>query len=250
MPQISTNQKYTITSSFLGPSNNLASTLNTDTVIVESSDLKASQQWYFTSSPVDGYYYFHTSQKGDYVLDIRGYDGEDTLSIHFHNVDTERRMVGQYWMIGEWSDGSARISNNFTGADVLLDVEKLDGEFIALLANADQRKTGQKWSFGIVGVEASASETQTLSTTSATATKGSATSTLITSTSIPTPSSTKMVTSSNAALNKGTIGGIIAAGVVGLILLAGLGFFLRQLIRRGNSNTVHDEAIPRVSRDA
>ncbi|KAF2792514.1 hypothetical protein K505DRAFT_326099 [Melanomma pulvis-pyrius CBS 109.77] len=245
MPQISTNNKYTITSPLLGPSNNLASTLDTDTVIVESSNLKASQQWYFTTTPVDGYYRFHTSQKGDdYALDIRGYDGEDPFSIHFHDVDTQGKMVGQYWMIADWGDGSARISNNFTGMEVLLDVEEADGGFTALLSNADQNKTGQKWSFAVVGVDASTSVTGTSSTATATPTSlvssgtrsaTSATSKPTTVTSTPSPTSTPASGGGDGGLSKGAIGGIAAAGIIGAVLLvaAGAYWWRRKRARAG-----------------
>lgn len=128
-------------------------------------------------------------------------------------------------MIGDWGDGSARISNNFTGADVLLDVEEADGGFTALLSNADQNKTGQKWNFAVVGMDASTSVTGTLSTATATPTAVlssgtmSATSKPTTTTSSPSSTSTAVSGGGDGGLSKGAIGGIAVAGIAGVALL-------------------------------
>lgn len=152
MAEADLNKVYVLTNSVIGSSNALASTLDTDELIIEpKTNFKSSQQWFLTPTSFENYYRLHTSQKNSsYALDIRGYDGTDRQSLHFHDVIDA--YFGQYWRIDPWGDGTAKLSNNYTGDNVLLDVnEQGDDSFEPLLSNMDEKRKGQHWKFEVVG---------------------------------------------------------------------------------------------------
>ena len=126
-------------------------------------------------------------------------------------------MKGQLWTVGNWSDGSARISNRFTGSDVLLTVQKDGNGFKALLADADQNDDGQKWIFNIAGAEPSIPTT--LSTAILTSLASSSTASTITGTqtlNLSTGTGLPSATASQTTEPSGGGGGLKTAGKVGV----------------------------------
>lgn len=140
MSGIDLTARYTLTNELLGSSRTLASTKLNDSLIVVSSSFDSSQSWYFTATSESDYYYLHTVQKGDFnVLDVDHYYGRNSIDMHFYYIQPER--TGQYWRLSQQDDGSVKISNNFTGPDMFLDIDKAS---LRPMLKA-QDSPGQRW---------------------------------------------------------------------------------------------------------
>ncbi|KAF2026789.1 carbohydrate-binding module family 13 protein, partial [Setomelanomma holmii] len=123
MADIKTDAKYVLSNALIGSTHALASTSTNDSVVVvQSSESDASQSWYFVETSTSGYYRLHTQQKGDYAaLDVYNYNGKNSIDLHLYAIGEN---TGQYWNLNKQDDGSVKISNQFTGPDIYLDVVK------------------------------------------------------------------------------------------------------------------------------
>ncbi|OCK87390.1 uncharacterized protein K441DRAFT_623029 [Cenococcum geophilum 1.58] len=216
MANIELSAKYALTNSLTGASKVLASALNNDSVIIESAGTGDNLQWYFTETNITGRFRLHTMQKRDSTaLDIFSYNGLNTIGLHFYNVGD---YTGQYWRLDDWGDGTIKLSNNFTGPDMLLDVA--NDTLKPTLAGGDS--PGQHWTLSRFG---SASATLASTVAATLASTVAATSQLPTSVASPCASTAVSCTATasalpNKGLSKGGIAGAVVGSVCGLAVVA------------------------------
>ncbi|KAF2249311.1 hypothetical protein BU26DRAFT_519429 [Trematosphaeria pertusa] len=218
MVQIDLSAKYLLTSEALGSSKALASTGSNDSLLIEPTDSGDSQLWYFTPSALEDHFRLHTIQKGDFAaLDVYNYNGRNSLDLHFY---ANQELTGQYWRVDDWGDGSVRLSNNFTGPDIHLEVNADNWKLT--LAGGDT--SGQHWTLSLPG------ETSTAATSR---TPGPKTSFTTNSTGSCTSSCSATATSgAQNDLSKAQIGGIAGGSVAGALLVAAGAIFWWQRSRR------------------
>ena len=233
MSGIDLTARYILTNQLFGSSRSLASTKLNDSLIVVSSSSDSGQSWYFTTTSEPDYYYLHTVQKGDFnVLDVDHYYGHNSIDMHFYYIQPER--TGQYWRLSQQDDGSVKISNNFTGPDMFLDIDKAS---LRPTLKA-QDSPGQRWTLGdrestpmaTSVTEMALPTTATMSTTtsiSASTTELSSTCTAGCSvTTAPSPQPNKLSTSSIVGVAVGCV------AVLGL-LIGALVYWRRSRKNRG-----------------
>jgi len=255
MVNISTTLRYSLTNSLLGPNKALASAPNNDTLIIVdlSSDLSATnQQWYFTSTNTSSEYRLHTVQKGDFhAVDVYNYIGLGTIGLHFFSTGDYN---GQYWTLGSWSDNTTKLSNDFTGPDIHLEVNK--DTFEVKLAGGDN--AGQHWTLSDFG----AGPTLTSTASGQATASASASATGNPTTSAPPSLCTSTAASCSAtaspqhgkSLSKGEIAGVVVGGVAGAVtLIVLIALAVKKLTKKGYEETKQIEANhskPMVTPDA
>lgn len=233
MANIELSAKYALTNSLTGASKVLASALNNDSVIIESAGTGGNLKWYFTETNITGRFRLHTMQKGDpNALDIFSYNGLNTIGLHFYNVGD---YTGQYWRLDDWGDGTIKLSNNFTGPDMLLDVA--NDTLKPTLAGGDS--PGQHWTlsrFGSASATLASTAAATLAPNTTAVTISTATSQLPTSVASPCTSTAVFCTATASALpNKGLSKGGIAGAVVGSVCLAVVAIVIAIFMKRRSS---------------
>ncbi|ORY17837.1 hypothetical protein BCR34DRAFT_529983 [Clohesyomyces aquaticus] len=253
MVNISTTLRYTLTNSLLGPNKALASAPNNDTLIIVdlSSDPSATnQQWYFTATNSTSQYRLHTVQKGDFhAVDVYNYIGLGTIGLHFFSTGDYN---GQYWTIGSWSDNTTKLSNEFTGPDIHLEVNK--DTYEVKLAGGDN--AGQHWTLSAFGASPTPTSAATgKPTVSATAT-GNPTVTGAPSlcTSAVASCSATASAQHGKSLSKGALAGVAVGGAIGgLALIAIIGLVVKKMLKTPFTEPNHIEAkksMPMVTPDA
>jgi len=227
MANIELSAKYALTNSLTGASKVLASALNNDSVIIESAGAGDNLQWYFTETNITGRFRLHTVQKGDSnALDVFSYNGLNTIGLHFYNVGD---YTGQYWRLDEWGDGTIKMSNNFTGPDILLDVASDTLE--PTLAGGDS--PGQHWTLSQLG---SASATLAPSTAAVT----------MLSTSVASPCASTAVScraTASALPHKRLSTGVIAGAVVGPVFVLAIVVAIVLLFKNRRSPHHHGRSV-------
>jgi len=215
------SEKYILTNGQTGPNTVLASTIKNDSLVFIPLDsgTGSDQLWYFTNTTSSNRFRLHTVQKGDFnAVDISAYSGENTIHPHFVAVE---ETTGQKWAVEKWSDGSAKIYNDFTGSDIRLGVDGDNG--MPGILGGDG--TGSHWTLSKFGgtvqtISASgALVTVIVPTSTATST---ATGSLVSSAGSPTAPPAN-APDSGKTLGKGAIAGISVAGAfVAAVIIGGL----------------------------
>ena len=159
---IDTSKSYILTNAYTGPTKVLAiSTTDSSLLIMDTAarDAPTNQQWFLTATNVPTFYRLHTVSGGsDLALDVINDAGTGSTRLH---MTSRGNYSGQYWRLDCWSGGSDfRLSNNFTGLDMHLDVysDTLEPH----LASGDY--SGQHWRLNAV-VPANSSASTSASTT-------------------------------------------------------------------------------------
>lgn len=219
MADIDLAARYILTNPLLGPARSLASTSLNDSLLVVSSSSDSSQSWYFTTTSDSDYYHLHTVQKGDFnVLDIDNYYGRNTIDMHFYYIQPER--TGQYWQLNSQDDGSVKISNNFTGPDMFLDI---DATSLQPTLKA-QDSPGQRWTLSSPGATPTATSTTKAAspsfTTMSSGVSRSGSSGLPSSTCTAQCTVTNTPLAESSKLSTGTIAGIAvgSAALLGILI--------------------------------
>ncbi|KAF3903597.1 hypothetical protein AA313_de0203779 [Arthrobotrys entomopaga] len=229
MATIDTSKTYILTNSFNGPLKPLAvlagSTSLSITDIITSGST-STQEWFVTEAQNTPFYRLHVVSLGTtQSLDVLNDNGYNSTTVY---MTATGGYSGQYWRFDLWnpSDSSAgyRISNNFTGLGLHLDVGSVTLE--AFLSDGDH--TGQHWTLGTPG-----------STTPATSTSLGPSATVIPTTVTATSVSTTTVSSSSSggkssSLSTGAIAGIAAGGAAIVVILALLALFGLKKKKRRN----------------
>ncbi|KAK1753997.1 hypothetical protein QBC47DRAFT_429463 [Echria macrotheca] len=256
-PPASVNQIFALTNAFTGPTKFLgipsSSGSNAPQMISSSDPVPPSNaQWFLTDANIDTsfpYFYLHTVAAGSgQALDVVNDNG--TASVKLHLVDTGR-YTGQFWRFDAWGSGSAgggyRLSNNFTGLDVHLDVYSDTLE--AHLAGGDY--SGQHWTVRVVGGTGGSGDgsggaisvSGSGSVSGPTATGGSET---VTATATATAGVVAAGDQGGGSgLSGGAIAGIVIGGVAALAFLAGVVAFIvlrRKRDRAGGSSATEQPA--------
>ena len=219
MADIDFAARYTLTNPTLGSSRFLASTSFNDSLLVVSSSSDFSQTWYFTSTSVLDYYRLHTVAKGDQnALDVDNYYGRNSIDMHFYYV---QERSGQYWQLSEQSDGSVKISNNFTGPDMFLDIDQTSLK--PTLRAGDS--SGTRWTLSSPGSTPTATGATRLAspsiTTMSTTASRSVSSTKSSSTSVSESSAANTSSVESNEMSTGTVAGIAVGSVAAVGLLIG-----------------------------
>jgi len=231
------SEKYILTNGQTGPNTVLASTIKNDSLVFIPLDsgTGSDQLWYFTNTTSSNRFRLHTIQKGDFnAVDISAYSGENSIHPHFVAVE---ETTGRRWAVEKWSDGSAKIYNDFTGSDITLGVDGDNG--MPGILGGDG--TGSHWTLSTFGgtvqtVSASGTlATVIVPTSTATST---ATGSLVSSAGSPTAPPTK-APDSGKTLGKGAIAGISVAGVfVAAVIIGGLIILWRRKTGRAGRGDV------------
>lgn len=137
--------RYILTNLLLSSSQSLSSTLFNDTLLVTSGTSESSQTWYLSGTSTPSHYRLHTAQKGEqYALDVDNYNGKNAIDMHFYAVQDR---TGQYWSFNKQGDGTFKISNNYTGSSIFLD---LDEDTLKPTLRAGDGE-GTKWTMSALG---------------------------------------------------------------------------------------------------
>ena len=242
---IDLTQHYTLTNPLLTSSRSLASTQFNESLLVVSSSSSSDQQWFFTSTSVTPYYRLHTVAKDENVaLDVDNYNGRNAIDMHFYYV---QERSGQYWMLDEQDDGSIKISNNYTGPDVFLDVGA--DSLKPTLRAADGK--GTRWTLNGPGATASPSASSALSSSVSATTMISSVSR--TGSASPTSACTSACSASSTALESdgdsgkaspGKIAGIAVGAVAGLTLVGAIAWYALKKHRESRGRDVDSDGGP------
>ncbi|KEF63545.1 uncharacterized protein A1O9_01523 [Exophiala aquamarina CBS 119918] len=248
MADVDVSSIYTLTNSYTGVLQVLTSSLNDDQIMMTEAGGASNKQWVFSVTSLADHYRMHTVQNGQgQSLDVLNDNGVDSIKLRFTSTAD---VSGQFWRFDLWDDGTLRLSNNFTGPDMHLDV--YSDTFEPHLA--DGSASGQHWTLQRLGSISSTTEsaqTSMVSTSSAATsvlTKSTATSAAPGISSLPpgsssvsnAPSSTVAVSSStpsasanavNSSLSSGAIAGI-SVGAVGVVALCVASVLLILLLRK------------------
>lgn len=179
-------------------------------VSMSDSENDDNSLWHFTPAPYFGYFRLHTLANGDTKsLDVN--NTNDTSSTGVHLVQTGE-YTGQFWRLDSWGDGTYRLSNNFTGPYVYLDLDV--ASMTPYLRYGDG--VAQNWEFINVTDEDTSAVTSS-SQAVATSVPAAGTQTLST-----TPSSTIFSSANTSSRGKpisvGMIAGIAIGGLAALTL--------------------------------
>lgn len=235
--------QFALTNPLLGGSLSLSSTPLNDSVLVVSSDTSTNQTWFFTPTSRADYYRLHTLQKGnESALDVDNYYGENSIDLHFYYV---QERSGQYWRVAEQGDGSVKISNNFTGPDIFLDVDAPSLKPTLRAGDGD----GTRWTMkspASAPTDASSTTASTpQATTMGTVVSSAAASGVVSSSGSGGAASSACTAECSATsspkgsskLSSGAIAGIVVGAVVGVALLIFGAWFL---LGRGGSDENKD----------
>lgn len=212
---IDTSLHYRIKTTFTGNAQFLASSPNMTGLEIQDIADDTTQYWYFEETGTSNMYRLHTVAIGDVMaLDVANTNGTASTELRFYSTGS---YTGQFWRLDAWANSGYRFANNFTGADVHLDVG-LDTSpgaspdtYEVFLSSTDS--PGQNWFLSALNGSESANNTQTTNST----------------TQVPTGSVEKGI------LSTGAIVGIAIGGFFGLVfVLLGVFCFLR---RRGKVNS-------------
>ncbi|KAF2630091.1 hypothetical protein BU25DRAFT_265478 [Macroventuria anomochaeta] len=228
MADIDLTARYALINPLLGSSRSLASTSLNDSLLVAPSTSDSSQSWYFTSTSSTDYYRLHTVAKGDQnALDVDNYYGSNSIDMHFYYVQPRS---GQFWKVSKQSDGSVKISNNYTGSDIFLDID--ESNLKPTLRAGDGE--GTRWTLSSPGSTPTATDVTTLAsplaTTMSTAvsiSRSSAVSTGPGSTCTVECSATNTPSPKPGKLSTGAIAGIVVGGAIVLGAVVGLLLYRR-----------------------
>jgi hypothetical protein len=196
--------KYILTNAYNGPTKPLVSSSSNDSATIDqynstfATDTK--RQWYLSTGEYVGFYHLHTVAQGDgKSLDVFNDKGVNSTGLTFA---ASGFFSGQLWRFDQWTDGKYRLSNNFTGVDMHLDVFS---DTLGLhLASGEA--SGQHWSFNQYIVSSSSSSTFSASSTSSSANNQ------------PTGPASLLLVSSNKTLSGGAIAGIVVGAIAGIFL--------------------------------
>ena len=235
---IDLSEKYILTNGQTGPNTVLASTIKNDSLVFTPLDsgTGSDQLWYFTNTTSSNRFRLHTVQKGDFnAVDISAYTGENSIHPHFVAVE---ETTGQNWAVEKWSDGSAKIYNDFTGSDITLGVDGDNG--MPGILGGDG--TGNHWTLSkFEGTVQTVSASGTLATVIVPISTATSTATGSLAGS-PTAPPTK-APDSGKTLGKGAIAGISVAGAfVVAVIIGGLIILWRRKTGRAGRRNVFTKA--------
>jgi len=228
MASIDTISFYTLTNAFTGPGKFLAiSTADSKTpqILATTEAPPTNAQWFLRATDVAPFYYLHTAAGGrEKALDVIN-DGDKSTSIYLRLSDTAM-AAGQFWRFDEWPSSGPynyRLTNNFTGPDMHLDV--FSDTLEPHLASGDA--SGQRWK-----AEAVLADGGTKSNTIASSPTAEATSSKTATTGPPGAAPTQ-ASEQSGALSTGAVAGIAIGGVAALALLAcAIAFFVMGARRK------------------
>lgn len=229
MADIDVSSTYTLTNSYTGALQVLASSLNDDQIMMDEAGVASNKQWLFSVASLANHYRMHTVQNGQgQSLDVLNDNGVNSIKLHFANTAD---ASGQFWRFDPWDDGTVRLSNNFTGPDLHLDV--YSDTFEPHLA--DGSPSGQHWTLQRLDSSSStteSSQTSTISTSSETTSVPTGSSTVSSaSSSTVAGSSSTVLASGSSGLSIGAIAGI-SVGAVGVLALCVASVLLILLLRK------------------
>lgn len=85
----------------------------------------SSSVWFLELTSYDDYFRLHTLTNGyETSLDVVSDNGIPSARVHFAQSGD---YTSQLWRLDEWGDGTFKLSNNFTGPDVHLDLDLDNG---------------------------------------------------------------------------------------------------------------------------
>ncbi|KAF1828847.1 hypothetical protein BDW02DRAFT_574519 [Decorospora gaudefroyi] len=244
MTNIISPQPYILKNELLGPSYALASTLQNASLTIESSNIEDDHQlWFANETSVPGYYRLHTVGKGEYfALDVLNYIGSQTLDLHFF---ANQELTGQYWRFDNVNDGSISISNNFTGPDIVLNIQD-QGK--PMLAAGGQ--SGSRWILSVptsgsqptTGTAASTASVATIKIDPSSSPTTTPSNSSTTTTTTPVPPTTNSASSSPNEPSTGALAGIVVGAVVGVAMLGALIYWLARRWRRRSRAPKQDDS--------
>ncbi len=218
MATIDTTKTYVLTNAYTGPDQYLG--VSSSGPEMDSDEGDSTTQWIFTAASTSPFYYLHTISEGTkQSLDVINDNG--TSSIYLQMSSTGQR-TGQFWRFDLWGDGTRRLSNNFTGVDMHLDV--FSDTLLPHLASGDY--SGQHWSLAEV-IPAASSSSVTPTTVASTSTAGGGGAS--TSTNSASPQSGNASSDNGQTLSAGAIAGI---AIGGFVILAVAAFVLFMILRK------------------
>lgn len=145
MATIDTSRIYTLRNSFTAAAKILAvSTGGNSLSMVDANSLGPNSLWFLTPTYTGNSYRLHTIANGvQQSLDVINDNGVQSINLHLTGTGD---YSGQFWRFDNWpaNQGTAypyRLSNNFTGPNLHLDV--YSDTLVAHLASGDF--TGQHW---------------------------------------------------------------------------------------------------------
>jgi len=144
MSRIDTSRNYILTNDLTNNDYVLGVRSNgTAPIMQPSSDIGDTHRWFLTATKLVPYYRLHIVSKGrGFSLDVINSTGVKSTELHLG--ETNDIYPGQFWRFDEWEtkgDGGLRVSNNFTGHDLLLDVSS--DKLLPMLGTGDF--DSQRW---------------------------------------------------------------------------------------------------------
>lgn len=191
----------------------LASIDNQNVTMVDGDGYNT--QWYLTEAPPphEGYFRLHTPATGDAKsLDVLNDNGFSSKEVRFY---TTGDYSGQLWKRDPWGDGTYKLSNNFTGPNVHLDM--LTNSYHPYLESG--KGSAPRWIFEEADGEATSAVTSSLQAV-ATSVLPAGTQTLSTSSTSAAPTPMVSLPASTTPRERATpLGAIIGSAIGGLAAL-------------------------------
>ncbi|KAI1124163.1 hypothetical protein F5Y10DRAFT_36979 [Nemania abortiva] len=172
--------------------------------VVSGAAPSASAQWFLTPTTLSPFYRLHTTSLGEGMsLDVLNDNGTSSVGLHMAATGD---YSGQYWRFDPWATGGGyRLSNNFTGPAMHLDV--YSDTLQAHLASDDH--TGQHWTLSpapaVVSVVSQNGELATPPSSGATPVPTTTSAPISTTTSITVPTATSVTVSTTTSVSGVTV---------------------------------------------
>ncbi|KAI8631515.1 hypothetical protein F5Y19DRAFT_424049 [Xylariaceae sp. FL1651] len=183
----------------------------------------ASAEWFLTMAEASPFYRLHTISLGEgQSLDVLNDNGTSSINLQMAATGAS---TGQYWRFDAWSasdGGGYRLSNNFTGLDMHVDVYS---DTLQPHLAIDDTSSGQRWTFNPAPTDFSVVPPGVASATSS-STSASATN--------PSPSSDG---GGGSGLSAGAIAGIAVGGLAALALAIGVIAYIVIENKKGKAKT-------------
>jgi hypothetical protein len=218
--------RYVIKTDKLGSPKALASTPESDLLVLTDLNPNETQLWYFEETGDDNYYRLHTEDKGDpYALSTFNTEGRQTFDLRFSSTEGQE-TTGQYWSVDKQDDGSFKLSNNKTGPGQYLDID--DSSSKPMIAARDSDK--QQWTVSSLGSTPTSTQ---FSENSSSPTSTSVSKAASSSTSSACASNCPQSSKGSHGLGKGVIAGIVVGAIVALIIAVAILIWRREVKKRG-----------------
>ncbi|KAK3323042.1 carbohydrate-binding module family 13 protein [Apodospora peruviana] len=123
MQTMDISKTYILTNNLTGSDYAFGIVFNDTAPVMDSTArLISNDHWFLTQTKLASYYRMHILPKGrPFAFDVISSNGRNSGMLYMGT--TNDQYPGQYWRFDKWANGGGyRLSNNFAGSDMHLDI--------------------------------------------------------------------------------------------------------------------------------